>query len=308
MRDAFAVLFFVSVGMLFDPGHVLRAPGLTAAAIGIVMLGKPLAAMAIVMPMGYGLKIALRVAVALAQVGEFSFMLTVLGDQLGILSDGATDAVVAAAIVSITLNPLLYRSLPGLERRLAVTRWGRLLQPRGGKALAGTGGAAAEEDSRPGAIVVGYGPVGETVTRLLSGHDILPTVIELNIDTVRRLRRSGISAVYGDASQRNVLAQAGAEKAMALIISTPGAEETAEAIKAARAMNPGIQVLARSTFLSQSGPMSMAGADQVFAAEAEVAMAMADAILSRLGATPEQMDRERERARASLYVRGEAAR
>lgn len=308
MRDAFAVLFFVSVGMLFDPGHVLRAPGLTAAAIGIVMLGKPLAAMAIVMPMGYGLKIALRVAVALAQVGEFSFMLTVVGDQLKILPDGATDAVVAAAIVSITLNPLLYRSLPGLERRLAATRWGRLLQPRAGKALAGTGGAAAAEDSRPGAIVVGYGPVGETVTRLLSGHDIIPTVIELNIDTVRRLRRSGISAVYGDASQRNVLAQAGAEKAMALIISTPGAEETAEAIKAARAMNPGIQVLARSTFLSQSGPMSTAGADQVFAAEAEVALAMADAILSRLGATPEQMDRERERARASLYMRGEAAR
>lgn len=306
MRDAFAVLFFVSVGMLADPRHVLHAPALTAATLGIVMLGKPLAAILIVLPMGYGLRVAIRVATALAQVGEFSFMLTVVGDQLGVLPDGATASVVTAAIVSITLNPVLYNALPALERRLARTSAGRFMEPRAGRAIA----AANETSPQPGegqlrAIIVGYGPVGETVSRLLSEYDFAPTVIELNIDTIRRLHQHGISAVYGDAAQPDVLRRAGAAIADTLVISAPGTDESPEIIRAAREINPRIQVLARSLFLSQAGKLRDAGADVAFSGEAEVAMAMVDSILQRLGATPEQMDKERERARAALYHLGD---
>jgi CPA2 family monovalent cation:H+ antiporter-2 len=306
MRDAFAVLFFVSVGMLFDPLRLIHDPALTASAVGIVMLGNPLAILTIVMLFGYGLRIGLRVAVALAHVGEFSFMLAVLGNQLGVLPDGATDAVVGTAILSITLNPLLYRLLPAIERRIARGGARRLLEPRASRALSlAAGEDSMTPDARPRAIVVGYGPVGETVTRLLAGQEIVPTVIELNIDTVRRLKQQGIQTVYGDATQADVLREAGAASAVALILTTPGTEESPEIIKAARALNPHVQVLARAAFVSQAEAWNVAGADQIFSAEAEVALAMIDAILERAGATPEQMDQERERTRAALYGSGE---
>ncbi len=302
IRDAFAVLFFVSVGMLFDPGQLVREPGLTLATLGIVMLGKPIAAVVIVLLLGYGLRIGVRVAAALAQVGEFSFMLTVLGDQLRVLPGSATDSVVAAAIVSITLNPLLYSALPSVERWIGATRLRKLMPPRAARALA----AAAEDvpriaDGRPGAVVVGFGPVGETVSRLLAEAGIVPTIAELNIDTVRRLRRRGIRVIYGDASQPDVLREAGVAGAVALILSAPGAEESGQIIRAARDLNPGIQVLARSSFVSHARKLNKAGADQVFSGEAEVAIAMVDAIMHRFGATPEQMDKERARVRGELY-------
>jgi len=304
MRDAFAVLFFVSVGMLFDPRHLVRDPALTASAMGIVLVGKPLAAAVIVMLLGYGLRVGLKVSVALAQVGEFSFMLTVLGNQLGILPEGATNSVVAAAIVSITLNPLLYRLLPGIEKRIAHGRGRHWLEPRAGNALARATLNVEEGEVRPRAVVVGYGPVGQTVTRLLADQQMIPTVIELNIDTVHRLKQQNVRAVYGDASQPEVLAQAGVAGAVALVLTTPGTDESPEIIKAARAIDPNIQVLARADFVTQAETWNNAGADQVFSAEAEIAMAMIGAILERGGATPEQMDREREHTRDALYRLG----
>jgi CPA2 family monovalent cation:H+ antiporter-2 len=109
MRDAFAVLFFVSVGMLFDPRYLWQSPGLVASILGIILIGKPLAALGIVLLLRYPLRVALSVAVALAQIGEFSFILAALGKELGILTEGATNTLIAAAIVSISLNPILYR-------------------------------------------------------------------------------------------------------------------------------------------------------------------------------------------------------
>ena len=205
MRDAFAVLFFVSVGMLFDPQHLVRAPVLTLVTLTIILVGKPLAAFLIVMILGHGVGIGLRVSAALAQIGEFSFILATLGAQLGVLPDGATDSVVAASIVSITLNPLLYRLIPRVEQALRKTQaLRRLLEPRDAVNLeishaSGTGG------QRPGAIVVGYGPVGRTVTGLLKQCGIEPTVIDLNIETVRHLSRQGVRAIYGDAADPGVL-------------------------------------------------------------------------------------------------------
>lgn len=306
MRDAFAVLFFVSVGMLFDPQQLVRAPGLILITTGIVLFGKPIAALLIVLVLGYGARIGLRVAVALAQIGEFSFILAVLGDQLRILPDGATNALVVASILTITLNPLLYRAVPSMERVLMRSRLLRgMLRPAAGMSHAGVlvqGAQAGGEYGR--AIVVGYGPVGQSVARLLIDRGITPTIIELNLDTVRRLQSSGIPVIYGDAGDADILVQAGLSEAVALILSAPGSPESAELIRRAREINPSVQVLARSAFLSQASALRNAGADQVFSGEAEVAMAIIDAMLRRLGATPEQMDSERDRARTELYRLG----
>lgn len=289
VRDAFAVLFFVSVGMLFDPQQLMHEPVLIAVTIAIVLLAKPLAALVITLALGYGMRIGLRVAVALAQIGEFSFIVAVLGQQLGILPPAAMHALVATAIFTITVNPLLYRLVPRLSNRA-----GRKAVPLAAGESVAVG---------PRAVVVGYGPVGAAVTRLLRAHGFAPTVVELNLDTFRQLQRAGVKAVYGDAAQPGVLEEAGVENADALILSAPSSPEIAETIRAARSLNPGIKVLARSAFLSHAEALRTAGADQVFSGEAEVAMGMTEALLRHLELAPAQIDVELERARAALYER-----
>jgi CPA2 family monovalent cation:H+ antiporter-2 len=306
MRDAFAVLFFVSVGMLFNPQYLLEAPGLVVATLCIILLGKPLAALLIVLLMRYPLRVALAVGVSLAQIGEFSFILSSLGEELGILGAAASNTLVAAAIVSISLNPLLYRSLTRLEagarRRPHVWRW-----------LNGPVRAGALDDqsseTKPSftpapeyrAIVVGYGPVGQTVARLLRESEIEPTIIELNLETVRQLRAEQTSAVYGDATHRDILKEAGVEQAVTLILSASGLPGSEEVIRLARELNPGIRVFARTAYLREVPALRRAGADTVFAGEGEVALAITEFILRQLGATSEQIDRERERIRTELF-------
>jgi len=308
MRDAFAVLFFVSVGMLFNPRYLLEAPGLVAATLGVIMLGKPLAALGIMLLLGYPSKVALAVAVTLAQIGEFSFILAALGKELGLLTDATINTLVAAAIISITLNPLLYRWVNAIETWAA--RWPRLwswLNTRV-RTPCPSASAPAPESMPPRAprhraVVVGYGPVGQTVTRLLRDNDIEPTVIELNRETVHRLRTAGVSAVYGDANHRETLQDAGVERAGSLILSSAGMRASAEVIRLARELNPAIRILARSAYVREIADLHQAGAERVFSCEGEVALALTEAILRTLGATPEQIDRERDRVHADLFDR-----
>jgi CPA2 family monovalent cation:H+ antiporter-2 len=305
MRDAFAVLFFVSVGMLLDPRHLLLAPGLVAATLGIILLGKPLAALGIVLLLGYPIKVALAVAVALAQIGEFSFILAALGKGLGLLTDAATYTLIAAAIISITLNPLLYRLLEpaavwteGRHRLWGkhTTRAGTRRPPDGRSARDSTFPLSPHHRT----VVVGYGPVGQTVTRLLRENNIAPTVIELNRDAVRRLRDAGVAAVYGDASHRETLEGAGVDRAGSLILSAAGMRASAEIIRLARELNPTIRIMARAVYVHELPALRQAGAAHVFAGEGEVALAMTETLLHALGATPEQIDRERARVHADL--------
>jgi CPA2 family monovalent cation:H+ antiporter-2 len=297
MRDAFAVLFFVSVGMLFNPEHLLRDPLQVLITTAIVLFVKPVVAFLIVLMTGSGGHIAVRVAISLAQIGEFSFILGTLGNQLKILPEGASDSIIAAAIVSITMNALLYRIPPVLERGLmGVSFMRRMMTPRRRLVEDETGQPAG-----PGAVVVGYGPVGQTVCRLLRQQGIAPTVIELNIETVHRLNQDGIRAIYGDATRPDILREAGVPTALGLVLTPPAPPATAELIGVARRMNPQIRVLVRCAFLSQVTAMRSAGADLIFSGEAEVAMAMTEYILKERGATPEQMDTERRRIRRELY-------
>jgi CPA2 family monovalent cation:H+ antiporter-2 len=287
MRDAFAVLFFVSVGMLLNPSSILENVALVAGTLGIVMFGKGLAAFLVVRLLCYPASTAVLVAVALAQIGEFSFILANLGRQLGVLPERATDILVVTAVVSITLNPFLFRWVAPLSRRLA------------GAATAPGSEREVPRDLEGQAIVVGYGHVGRTVTQLLNEHDIRFTVVELNLDTVTALQAQGVRAVYGDATQTGVLEAAGVEKARSLIFAASGTPPEA-VVQVAKALNPSIKILARSAYLSEVNASRRAGADLVVAAEAEVAFAMAEHLLRELGATPDQIDRARDRLREEL--------
>jgi monovalent cation:H+ antiporter-2, CPA2 family len=292
MRDAFAVLFFVSVGMLFDPSTLLTSPRLLAATLAIVLLAKPLTVWAAVMLLGHPRQDATSVAVSLAQIGEFSFILAALGRQLGVLPETAINTLVAAAIVSITLNPLLYRLIEPLERWLV----------RRGRANIGRDDADSLEASAPShrAIVVGYGPVGQTVTQLLLDNEIAPTVIELNLDTVRRLKAFDVRAIYGDAMRPEILVEAGIKGADNLILTSGSSHVDEEIVRQAKELNPGVTILARSQYVRELPKLHRAGAEDVFSAEGEVALAFTARILERLGATGEQIDRERARVEATF--------
>ncbi|MBI2571448.1 MAG: cation:proton antiporter [Candidatus Schekmanbacteria bacterium] len=304
MRDAFAVLFFVSVGMLFSPDHLVAAPRLVAATLGIILVGKPLAALLIMLVLRHPPRTALAVAVALAQIGEFSFILAALGRQLGILSDQATNAVIAAAIVSISLNPVFYRLIDVFAAQ--AKRWDRLWSWLSQRALAPAArslGATAPDSSgrRTDAVIVGYGPVGRTLVRLLRDNGIEPTIIELNLDTVRSLRAGGFRAVYGDATHKATLAEAETERAMVFILSGSGMHGSGEAIRLAREANPKIRVFARATHLREVPALRHAGADVVFSGEGELALSMTEFLMRQLGATAEQIDREKDRIRTELF-------
>jgi CPA2 family monovalent cation:H+ antiporter-2 len=303
MRDAFAVLFFVSVGMLLDPGALVASPGLVTGALVVVLIGKPLVALLIVWAMRYPFRVALTVGIALAQIGEFSFILATLGRDLGILTREVNNALVATSIVSIVLNPLVYRAIGPIERWVAARpRLARLLS-RPQSVPSDLKGSRPERAGDPShrAVVIGYGPTGRTVVRLLQGNGIVPTVIELNIDAVRVLRAEGVDAIYGDANRPETLEAAGVAKAGTLILGSAGMANSAEVIRAARELNPHIRVLARAPYLRDVASLREAGANTVYSGEGEVALAFIEEILDSLGATPEQIDRERARAHRELF-------
>ena len=298
MRDAFAVLFFVSIGMLLDPLELLDAPGLMLGALAVVVVGKPLVAAVVLALMRYPLHTVLRVPSALAQIGEFSFILAALARDVGILPDMALNVIVAVSIVSIVINPLASKAITPVERWLASMRFFRRITSD----VFAERGSVSSISPEDRAVVVGYGPTGRTVTRLLKDNGINPTVIELNIDTVRSLRQEGISAVYGDARDPDTLITAGVRHAANLIVS--GADSGAtETIRSARELNANLHVFARGAYLRDVPQLRTAGADQVFSGEGEVALAMTEAVLRRLGATDDQIDGERRRLHGELHTR-----
>ena len=302
MRDAFAVLFFVSVGMLFNPAHLMEAPGLVLATLVIILLGKPLAALVIVLVLGYAPRVALSVAVALAQIGEFSFIIATAGRDLGVLSESGANALVAASIISISLNPLLYRVIIPLENRFKHTRLWQMFENRSKPRL-----SQGDENmpgymsvSRDRAVIIGYGPTGKTLARLLGENEIKPVVVEMNLQTVRHLQAEGIASIYGDASLHETLKAAGVETAVALVLTSAGMQGSEEVIRMARSLNPKLRIIARAAYLRDIPILRRAGADAIFSGEGEVALNMTEHMLRKLGATVEQIDRERERVRVEL--------
>ncbi|HEY8211694.1 MAG TPA: cation:proton antiporter [Myxococcaceae bacterium] len=283
MRDAFAVLFFVSAGMLFNPRSLVDALLLVALVLVVVLVVKPAAAALTARLFGTPWSTAIPLGAAFAQVGEFSFILGVQAQRVGLLGDAGWDALVAASILSISLNPSVY----GWARR-----WSR----RVGAVQAG---AAPPEVDPKACILVGYGPVGQQLRRLLAERGATITVVELNLETVRRLKADGVAAVYGDAVRAGVLDEAGLASAGTLILSAE-MEGAAEVVRQARQANPHLRVLARCGRLREAGPLRRAGAI-VIAGEAEVAAALARAAVAEEGAAPGAFMEQGEIIRRELY-------
>jgi CPA2 family monovalent cation:H+ antiporter-2 len=291
MRNVFAILFFVAVGMLFDYHTILEAPMLVLGVLAIILLVKPVAALAIVVIVGHPLRTALTVAAGLAQIGEFSFILGDMARSLGLMPATGSNVLVAAAIVSISLNPLIFRSTLGLEPTLKRTPWlARWLATRGEKLGARANQVAAKHLKDPGAIVIGYGPVGKTVTQLLDQFEINPTIVETNIDAVLELQRRGKQALFGDASRGDILRSARVDAAAYLIVTIPQADVSLRVIQAAREIAPAIRILARAEYINQAEQFREAGAAIVRYDETESAAALAEALLRDIDVPPDRID------------------
>ncbi len=293
MRDAFAVLFFMSVGMLFDPSTLMESPLRVLATLLIVVLAKPLLAYLIVKALGGRNDVALPVSAVLAQIGEFSFVLSSTAIALGILPHDAASLLVAVSILSITLNGFLYKLAKYLVKRTKPELNAASVDERTER-----GSTDAER-----AVVVGYGPTGQVVCEILRDNGVDVSVIDLNIETVRELNAKGFRSVYGDATRPEVLAEGGLAGARALFLTAPSIEGSPDIIRVAKEVNPRIRVYARSEYLRDVGGLVDAGATSVVSAEGEVALAMASALLGALGASPEQLDHERDRVHVLLQKR-----
>ena len=302
MKDAFAVLFFVSVGMLFDYHVLLTQPLLIAGVTAIIVIAKPLAALVIVLLRGHTLRTGLAVAGGLAQIGEFSFIVGGLGVQLGLLPRVALDVLVAGAMISICINPLLFRWLMSLEP--VMSRWSWLKKhvsqaaTERGEALNEGAGAASTN-----AIVVGYGPVGKTVTRLLREGGLTPVVIETNIDTVSQIQSEGHHAIYGDASNHEILHAAGLDKAQYLIITVPKAAIATSILHTVREANTSARILCRAGYLHERDQLLQAGADVIRYDEGECATALAKAVLGELKVPEDRVAQAVTQVREDLGIR-----
>ena len=291
MRHAFAVLFFVSVGMLFDPRLIRDQPLLLLAGLGVVLLVKPLAAMVIVAVCGYPVRTALTVAVGLAQIGEFSFIVGQSALQHGLIPEAGMQVLVACAMVSITLNPLLFGRLEQIDAGLRRVPWlWSLLNARHAKRTAGLNEQAAQANAgseRPLAIIAGYGPVGAVVDAMLRDAKMDTVIIDMNVDTVRGLAKSGRAAIYGDATQHEILQVAGIGRASHLIVTLPGVDGLPGLVVSARELNPNVQVIVRTRYLAEGDALRGAGASHVVFEEGETGLALARHVLNQRSVAPD---------------------
>jgi CPA2 family monovalent cation:H+ antiporter-2 len=312
MRDAFAVLFFVSIGMLFDPQAIIKEPRLLFSLLGIIIIAKPLTAFLIIWFLRYSVRTAITVALALAQIGEFSFLLADEAMGLGLLSAEGQSLLVACALTSIAANPLLFRAINPLERWLrSKERIWRILSERSnyeGMMLNKEEQLRlAEDDQRSGietrAVIVGYGPVGQTASRILKDFDIHVVIIDLNLDTVRNLIESGQAAIYGDASRRDILEAVGIRKADYLLVTIPDILTRTAVIVTAREMNPGLHVFTRARYLQERAWLDEMGATDICTEEAETAIGLAILLLREIGANGDRIQKEIQDIRRELGTR-----
>jgi CPA2 family monovalent cation:H+ antiporter-2 len=281
LRDAFAVLFFVSVGMLFDPWVLIERPLQVLAVVAVIIIGKSLAAGALVMAFRYPLNTALTVSASLAQIGEFSFILVGLGVTLGLLPPEGQSLVLAGALISIAINPLVFTAVAPLERWiLARSPMARKLGSRDDPLAELPGSTDGKFLSRQ-VVLVGYGRVGRRIAQALTASQIPFVVAEQNRERVEQLRAQGIAAVWGDAAEPGVLIQAHIAQARMLVIATPDTLDVRQMIASARALNPAIETVVRTHNEAEAKLLAQEGAGTVFLGEHELAQAMTRHVLAR---------------------------
>jgi len=281
LRDAFSVLFFVSVGMLLDPQVFIQEPLKLIAVVAVVMIGTPLAAAAFVLALRYPLNSALTVGASLAQIGEFSFILAGLGVTLGVLPIEGQSLILAAALISISLNPILFAAIEPAQKWIrSKSTLARALE-RSDDPLAELPSTVDVETLSGHVLLVGFGRVGSRIAEALGANGIRYVVAEQNREIVERLRERNINAVSGDASDPAVLIQAHVARAGMLVIATPSTLHMRKMVEIARALNPKIEVLLRTHTDEESTLLEADRIGKTFMGEHELALAMTQHIVSR---------------------------
>ena len=287
LRDAFAVLFFVAVGMLFDPRVLIEQPWAVLTVVAIIMIGKTIAAFALVLLFRYPLNTALTVSASLAQIGEFSFILAALGVSLQLLPAEAQQLILAGALISISLNAALFRAVEPAQRwiraRSALAR--QLERPDDPLRE-----LPVDTDLRllsDHVVLVGYGRVGKRIAEQLRAAGQSVVVAEANRERVEALRAARLPAVSGDAAEPDVLVQAHIARARLLVIAVPDALRSLKMVETARLLQPAIRILARTHADEESALLRANGVDEVLMGEETLARAMASSALARVRATPQ---------------------
>lgn len=281
LREAFAVLFFVAIGMLFDPAVLLDHPGLVVAACATVIVVKGLVTAALAAGFPYPARTALIAGAGLAQVGEFSFVIAREGLDNGLITASTYNVVLAAAVVSITLNPIAFRGIPVWERvlRTAGPLW----------KLADRQGSVPVPEALAGHVLIaGYGRVGQLTGHSLSQLGIPFNVIDVDLELVRRLNAVRIPAIWGDAASEAVLAMAGAERARLVVVCVPDESSSLLAIANARKLNPAVRIVARARHADDLPVMRSLGADDVVVPEYEGGLELMRQALIALGFESEE--------------------
>jgi CPA2 family monovalent cation:H+ antiporter-2 len=286
LRDAFAVVFFVAVGMLFDPAVLIREPLRVLTVIAIITVGKSLAAFAIVLIFRYPLNTALTVSASLAQIGEFSFILAALGLSLGLLPPEGHSLIVAGALISIAINPLVFQAIEPVQawirKRSDLARtFERRADPLG--ELPAT---VTPESLTDHMVLIGYGRVGTGIAQALRRHEVPLVVADENREAVERLRERGILAIWGDAADPGVLVQTHVARARILIIAIPDHVRIRRIMHLARQLNPLVELVVRTHSDEEYAFLDQERLATVFMGERELAKAMADFVLGRLTLVP----------------------
>jgi CPA2 family monovalent cation:H+ antiporter-2 len=282
LRDAFSVLFFVSVGMLFDPRILLDEPMRVLAVVAVIMVGKTLAAVVLVVAFRYPLNSALTVGASLAQIGEFSFILAGLGVGLKLLPVEGQGLVLAGALISIALNSLLFRAVgpvhAWLRRHWSFARRLALADDPLAELPVTTDQALLTGQ----VVLVGHGRVGRRVVQALRAQGVAFVVVEQNREAVEQLRAQGLAAVSGDATDPSVLVQAHIGRAAMLVIATPDTLGVRKMAETARTLNPGIEVVVRSHNPEEAALLESERIGRVFIGEHELANGMSQHVVARL--------------------------
>ena len=285
-RDAFAVLFFVSVGMLLDVGLLLDHLGLLLAAVGLVLVGKSLVGMLVVSSLPYPARTGLVVAAGLAQVGEFSFILAREGVVYGLISDATYNVILGTAVITIALNPLAFvvadRAEGWLKRRPRVWRWADRQGPSP---------TDREHRSEGHVVIAGYGRIGALVARALSGLGLPYVVVESKVAVARELQRGGVTVVWGDAANPEELGAARLHRARLLALTLPDMHAAELTIDHARRMNTEMEIIARARDEATRASLIERGASHAVVPEYEGGLDMVRRVLELLDVRPDEITR-----------------
>ena len=282
LREIFSILFFVSVGMLFDPRIMIEQPLHVLAVVAIIMIGKTIAAMALVLFFRYPINTALTVGASLAQIGEFSFILAALGVSLNLLSLEGQNLILAGALISITLNSFIFAAIEPVQKWIRErSNLARLLE-RSGDPLAMLPDEVSQDYLRDQVVIVGHGEVGRRITTSLMEQNIKVVIAEENREIVEKLRAKGIAAVSGVATEPGVLIQAHIQHARLLVISPMDILDIHKIVDIAKTLNPEIQVLVCAESKEEAEVIRRDNVGAVYYAKEEMAKNMSRHILHQI--------------------------